>query len=399
MPSLLKNFRKNRRGAVAAEFALLSIILLSLLTGSVEIIGFLMQSARMERAASNIGTLVAYMPATGTASGPYGTGPTGDTTSTTSKNDNYLEQYGVANAFNAIAQLPSSQYLLIITGISANGSAVATVNYQYKIGSLNVTSIVSATGSTGSTPRLPGHYAPVANEKIVTVELYWTVNFIGSNIMFTGSMSQRYTLRLRHAHPASCYEILQANSSAVSGVYVIGYAGVPMQVYCDMTGSSLSGTSDGGGWTLLMRAYGADTTGIPNWGTAATYATNPLSLTSPSPSQNTLFKYSDNIINSIGGNATASTGIYRALNDTDYSGVRYYAAHPYQHIVHVSVQGSTAYTSWQYSNISGTSVNALTHGGNECGVTDDNAAGYMYTITSYSCNFFAQYKFYRLVDW
>jgi hypothetical protein len=101
---------------------------------------------------------------------------------------------------------------------------------------------------------------------------------------------------------ANCLAIKTANPSAANGTYSVdpdGAGAMPsMNVYCDMT-------TDGGGWTLVVRALTANTL---HTNTAAVGA-----LTSPT--QTTSAKLSDAVINQL------ATGYFHLLGD---DGLGYY---------------------------------------------------------------------------
>ncbi len=146
------------------------------------------------------------------------------------------------------------------------------------------------------------------------------------------------------------------------GVYRIQPAGASMyqNVFCDMS-------SDGGGWTLVMRGQGGNYAGWQT--TAALSASNgetDLAATGDT------FKFSDTFINQVRG----STGIYRLVSDggaLSTSVKRFVAAHTYAHTA-VRQTASAATTTYATSSLTG-ARNGLISGylavKTETGITDD----------------------------
>ena len=238
--TLSRHFCKNRRGAVAVEFALLTVVLFSLLTGAVAVVGFVLETGRMERAASNLSQIMSYMRASTLPS--------------------TAEQSGIAAAFAAIAGKDPSTYKVFITTIStgsANSATEETAGVSARC-PRQLQCLEWQHSDSAAKLRLSSqHY-----ENLVTVEVYWTVNFIGSSRLFTGALGTHYTLRLAHVRPGSCKDLIGLTTT--DGTYVIGISGVPYTVYCDMS-------TDGGGWTLVARSSTSQTATSSSFGwTSAT---------------------------------------------------------------------------------------------------------------------------------
>jgi hypothetical protein len=100
----------------------------------------------------------------------------------------------------------------------------------------------------------------------------------------------------------SCIDLKHRYVNVPNGVYMIdpdtNGPSLAVPTYCDMD-------QDGGGWTLVMRANGSDTTG---WGSPTDLNLN----SSPSGTSPTSFKHSDQFINQVRLNGS---GTYRILVD------------------------------------------------------------------------------------
>ncbi|GAB5388683.1 MAG: hypothetical protein Alpg2KO_16510 [Alphaproteobacteria bacterium] len=117
---------------------------------------------------------------------------------------------------------------------------------------------------------------------------------------------------------ASCKEAFDAGitSDGLQQIDPDGSGGAaPFDAWCDMS-------SDGGGWTLVIRALGAET-GVDGgvWLTASDFGAS----SSPSPTGNS-FKFSDSVIN-----ALQDDGVFRLIADGTYTYERFVTGCTYSH--------------------------------------------------------------------
>lgn len=98
------------------------------------------------------------------------------------------------------------------------------------------------------------------------------------------SAQQTYTLQVAKTSVASCKDYLQANPGAPSGWYTLDVDGTgpatPQSYYCDMT-------SDGGGWTRIVRQTEAEP--VPNWNGGVNGQSYALSTAQIPPHTQTAF--------------------------------------------------------------------------------------------------------------
>jgi hypothetical protein len=118
-----------------------------------------------------------------------------------------------------------------------------------------------------------------------------------------------------YSYYESAAEILAAIPGASDGVYDLWINGRFIPIYCDMTN---------GGYMLLGRGYGTD---HAVWGNATGFVGDWMN---PSPTKNSTFKVSDEIINWLRVNK--ATAAYKVTTEGTYVNTRYWKmTDPYVH--------------------------------------------------------------------
>ena len=175
---------------------------------------------------------------------------------------------------------------------------------------------------------------------------------------YRGVVAQRnYTLGV--SNQRTCLDIKNATPSASDGLYTVYPDGTnALQVYCDMT-------RDGGGWTLIVRAIAGSNA----------HANSSEVGTLTSPSQTTVAKLSDTLINSMPKTA------YRALNNAKTSAIFFDTSDSFAATRPVSNKASKSITSpvWEGPFYDSSHRGFNTHQGGAGHFARNDSSGMVYT--------------------
>lgn len=172
-------------------------------------------------------------------------------------------------------------------------------------------------------------------------------NLYADNIVRTAApISNKAGQSSSPALPNSCLAVRNTNPGSQSGVYDLTIGGAKTSVYCDMI-------TDGGGWTLIGRAYAND---VGDWAKVAGRYNWPQS---PSPNLQRSFRLGDQDI------AGIPRGAFKVVS-TGYNNTRFWKGScVYQQLVPAAGDCAISYSSetWQASSAKGRANNGAQTGG------------------------------------
>ncbi len=172
--SLLRRYRKDRRGVAAVEFALIAPAMILLYCGLVELCQALIAERKTNHVASSVGDLVAQV----------------DTVSTSDISDIFT----IANTI--MAPFPTGALQARVTSVTANASGTPKVDWSRGSGGFTALAV-------GATVTMPT--AMAAGDSMVMAESKYTYNSVLHYVLPNAlNYSEVYYLRPRRSDKVTC---------------------------------------------------------------------------------------------------------------------------------------------------------------------------------------------------